>query len=333
MKKLINLTMFDLLKGVAMLGVVFGHSFGGENAVLGDVVGKILYSLLMPAFFVVSGYWLKKKEIKVGVKTSFEYLFVPFVIVVLLINLVGLGHRLLQNDISSWLNEFLIPSLLVSTAGANRVGPMWFVFALFLAWCLFYIVISIKNQKVQWMLVLLAAIIGGALMPFKLPFQIAQGLVAFSFVYCGYILKKKKLLDAKQHPLVYIVMFLAWICTVVFGSMNMYAYDVDYGIVSIIGSLCGALIIIKLFLYINLLEWYVLDGIRWVGRYSMWFLCIHAVEHAVFPWKILFRFVEQGTVIGSLTQFLLRLIFIIVGCIVFQNVQRYWIRRKEKSKL
>lgn len=330
MKKLINLTMFDLLKGVAMLGVVFGHSFGGENAVLGETVGKILYSLLMPAFFMVSGYWLKKKSIKVGVKTGLDYLLIPFFIVILLIDLIGFGHRFLQNDISSWLNEFLIPSLLVSTAGANRVGPMWFVFALFLAWCLFYTVINIKSQKTQWILVLLSAIIGGALMPLKLPFQIAQGLVAFFFVYCGYMLKKKKLLDKKQNPIAYVLMLVAWVCTVIFGSMNMYAYDVDYGIFSILGSLCGAFVIIKIFLYINLLEWNVLDGIRWVGRYSMWFLCIHAIEHAVFPWKILFRFVEQGTVIGSLAQFLIRLIFIVVGCIVFQKVQRYWISKKER---
>lgn len=332
MKKLINLTMFDLLKGVAMLGVVFGHSFGGENAVLGDAVGKVLYSLLMPAFFVVSGYWLKKKSIKVGVKTSFEYLFIPFVIVISIIDLVGFGYRFIQNDLDSWFNVFLIPSLLVSTAGANRVGPMWFVFALFLAWSLFAAVINLKSQKWQWILVISAALVGGALMPLKLPFQIAQGLIAFFFVYCGYILKKMKLLDAKQHVLVYVVMIAAWVCTVVFGSMNMYAYDVKYGILSVLGSLCGALIVIKLFLYINLSELFVLDGIRWVGRYSMWFLCIHAIEHAVFPWKILFRFVEQGTILGSLMQFLCRLVFIIIGCIVIQKVQRYWIGRKEKSK-
>ena len=189
MKKLINLTMFDLLKGVAMLLVMFGHSFGGENAELGEWFGKILYSVLMPSFFIVSGYWLKKKKIKVGVKTSVEYLLLPYCVVMILIDCVGLTYRLLQGEFQDWVTNFLIPSVFVLTSRPNRVGPMWFVFALFLAWCIFYIVIHIKNEKIQYGLAFFSAILGGVLLPLKLPFQIAQGLVAFFYVYCGIYIK------------------------------------------------------------------------------------------------------------------------------------------------
>ena len=93
----------------------------------------------------------------------------------------------------------------------------------------------------------------------------------------------------------------------------------------------GAYLLVKLFLYVNMLEWRVLDGIRWVGRYSMWYMCIHAVEKAVFPWKILFRFVDQKSMAGMLALFVLRTIMITVICLVCQKVLMYWNGRKAEK--
>ncbi len=330
MKKLINLTMFDLLKAIAVIGVVFGHSFGEvDTLIIGEWYGRIAHSLLMPAFFMVSGYWLKKKKISVGVKSGVEYLLKPYILIILIIDVVGLAHRALEGNLKEWVDEFLLPSVLVSTDGATRIGPMWFIFALFIGWILFYLVINIKNEKIHMVLAIISAIVGCALLPFKLPFQIAQGLVAFSFVYCGYMLKKRKLLEAKIHPLAYVLIVIAWILSVLYGSMDLYSYDIKYGIFSVIGSLCGAFLMIKLFLYLNLLEWRILDGLRWMGRYSMWVVCVHAIEYAIVPWKILFRYVEQDTMFASVLHFVLRMIFIIIVCVIMQQVQRYWIKRRQ----
>ena len=65
--------MFDLLKGVIMLGVLFGHSIFYPEKGTGLLwYGKIIHSIAMPALFIVSGYWLKKKPINVGFnKTAF----------------------------------------------------------------------------------------------------------------------------------------------------------------------------------------------------------------------------------------------------------------------
>ncbi len=331
MKKLINLTMFDMLKGIAVLGVVFGHSFGQmDNAVM-DWYGKFAHSLLMPAFFIVSGYWLKKKKVSVGVKSAIDYLLKPYLLMILIIDGIGLVHRALQGNYQEWVDEFLIPSVLVSTDGATRIGPLWFVFALFIGWSLFAVVINIKNEKIHIAIAVLASIAGCALMPLKLPFQIAQGLVGFGFVYCGFLLKKKKVLEKKIHPLAYILMGIVWIATVIWGSMDLYMYDIKYGIFSVVGSVFGSFLMIKVFLYLNLLEWRILDGIRWMGRCSMWVICAHAIEYAIVPWKILFRFVEQNSLIGSTAHFVLRLIFIIVVCLVVQHIQKIRIRKKANA--
>lgn len=328
-KKLINMTMFDLLKGVSMIGVIYGHNFvSGDNTVLGIWFGKILYSVLMPAFFMVSGYWLKKKDIKSGIKAGVGNLLKFYIIVSVIVNVIGFIHRALSGNIKQWVEAFLIPSLLVSTKSPSRVGPMWFVFALFLAWSLFYIVINIKSEKMQMLIAVISAVLGGILMPLQLPFQIGQGLIAFFFVYCGYLLKKRKLLDAKIHPLIYLALIIIWIVSIAFGSMNMYAYDVQYGIFSIVGSLCGSYLIVRGFLYLNLLEWPILDGIRWMGRCSMWILCVHTIEYAAFPWGSVFGIIGHSEWAGSWLHFAIRFIVVVIICMVIQRVQNYRIKVK-----
>lgn len=332
MKKLINLTMFDLFKGVAMLLVLFGHSFVYNNGALGELVwGRIVLSVLMPAFFLVSGYWLKKKSVKAGIKSGFEFLIKPFLLFALAIIVIGFLHRALSGELQEWVRVFLIPTVLVSTKSGSRIGPMWFVFALFLAWCIFYVVVNLKKEKLQLVIAVLSAILGGAIMPLKLPYQLAQGLVAFFFVYCGYLWKKKKVLEMKIHPLFYLLMIAMWVISIIYGSMDLHDYDMKYGLFSAAGSLCGAFILIKVFLYLNLLEWSILDGVRWLGRYSMWIITIHAIENAIFPWKILFGFVEEGSWIGILVHFALRLLFIVVACLFLQKIQMYRIKIKNKK--
>ena len=329
MKKLINLTMFDLLKGIIMLGVLFGHSIIAPEKGLGLLwYGKIMHSLAMAALFIVSGYWLKKKTIKAGVKLGITYLIKPLLLVLLIINVIGFVHRAMAGNLSEWVELFFVPSLLMWNGPGTRLGPLWFVLALFWAWCIFYFVVQITGEKLQIGIAVLFGVLGGALMPLQLPYQIAPGLMGFFFLYAGYFIKKKKLLEKKVNPVLLVLMLGVWWLTVVYGSMDFYLYDVKYGILSAIGSLLGAFLLIKLFLYVNLLDWRVLDAFGWVGRYSMWYMCIHSVEKAVFPWKILFRFVDQKSMIGIVALFILRTIMITVICCVCQKVLMYWNGRK-----
>lgn len=332
MKKLINLTMFDLLKGVAMLGVLFIHSLYFADRTFGSLwYERAAHTVLMPAFFMVSGYWLKKKQVGAGVKNSVDYLLKPLLMVLLIINVIGFVHRAVNGNIREWVDVFLLPSVLMLNKRGARLGPLWFILALFWAWCLYYLVVQIKEEKWQIAIAIVCAFLGGALMPLRLPFQIAPGLIAFFFVYCGYLMKKKKLLEKKIHPFIYVALLVCWGLVVYFGSMDFYSYDVKYGMGSVIGSMCGTFIMVKLFLYANLPEWRMLDGFRWIGRHSMWIMCIHAVEGAVFPWKVLFRFIEQGTLLGTVVQFVLRTCFIIVVCIVLQRWQMYRSRKQREA--
>lgn len=320
-KNLINLTMFDLLKGTLMLVVVLRHSIIWE--VNEEPVWRILYSVMMPVCFVTSGYWMKKRKWRAGLESSVRFLLVPFGLVMLIINGIGAVHRLLTHNMSDWLQVFLIPTLLVRSGEQSRIGAMWFVFALFLSYCLFYWVTSLCGKKLQLVLACLCGLAGGILMPWKLPFQISQGLAGFFLVYGGYTIKREKLLERELPFWSYMVMAVLWGLSVLWGSMDFAMYHIRYGFFSLAGSLCGSFLVIKVFLYINCLESRILDGIRWIGRYSMWVLCIHSVEWAVVPWSVLFSVVEQESWAGAGAQFVLRWCLIAGICRCLVTVQQF----------
>ena len=84
---------------------------------------------------------------------------------------------------------------------------------------------------------------------------------------------------------------------------------------------------IRLFLRLNALEWRVLEPIRWLGRYSLWVLCVQAVEEVVFPWKIMFMFVPRESVLGLGLHFVLRLALNVTVC-----HGMLWLRRRAAVK-
>lgn len=308
-----GLTMFDLLKGLIMLIIVYCHSMSKWGGFEDTIFGRVVFSLSLPSLFIISGYWLNRRDIKTGIKSSVGALLRPYLIVNGIIVGIGLIHRALIHNLGEWLHSFLLPAIFVQS-GDTRLGASWFLFALFVAWCLFYLVIQLPNEKWQFALACASGVLGGLLMPLRLPFQISQGLIAFFYLYAGFQIRKRKLLQARIPAWGYVILLAVWAAGVIFGSLNLAEYDTQYFMFSIPGGLCGAFLLIRLFLYLNSLDWKLLDAIRWVGRHSMWILCIHAVEANVFPWKILFRFVPRESFLGGNLYFLLRCILIFAVC-------------------
>lgn len=327
-RRLVNPTMFDLLKGVGILLVVLLHSIQWEAQ--NQFGWKIIYSILMPVFFVTSGYWMKKKKLKDGLITSAVFVLKPYLITVFIIEFIGLVHRLLTNDLTDWLETFLMPGILGMSGENSRFGPLWFLLALFWAWCLFYVAMLIRQEWIQILCAVLCGIAGGALLPCKLPFQISQGLIAFAFVYVGYWVKRKKIFE-KKFPVITVAGMLAlWAFTVWFGSMDLGMYSVKLGFVSVAGSAAGALLVIRIFLHINQFENSLFDVLEQTGRYTMWILCVHAAEGAVVPWNVLWKYVPYGTWTGTVCWFCVRWILIAVICVGLSKIQRILVRRKEQ---
>lgn len=311
--------MFDFIKGVGIILVLAIHSLPWD--IQDHLIGSWLMSFLMPMFFITSGYFMKKKSLTNGLRDSAKYLLKPYLYAMMVILGIALIHRGFSGKWNEWLHTFLIPAVSVHSGADTRIGAMWFVFALFLSWCIFYITGYLTNERVRTIIIIALAVVGGITLPLELPFQLSQGFIGAFYLYCGYEIKKKKLFEKKLSLPMFIFLILLWFWAVLYGSMDLAFYDVKYGIFSIIGCLAGSFLIIRCFLYWNVYENSTINQIRTIGRHTMWILCIHAVEAAVVPWKVLFQFTGEYTWQRFLMQFILRSLFIAAGCIILKRVQ------------
>lgn len=326
-KRLVSLTMFDMLKGLLMLGVIALHTAPGDAA--DNVFWNILYSAAMPVFFITSGYWLKKKNWKAGIKEGAKYLLKPYFYAVFLIILVGGVHRFLIHEMEEWRSVFLLPSVLMLSGDGSRLGPLWFLPALFLAWSLYYVVMGLENERLRLFLALLSGIVGGYLSNLRLPFQLAQGLVGFFYVYCGFLIKKKKLWEKKMAWYQGALLLAIWLAAVLWGKLDLGSYRVERVLLSEAGSLAGSVLLIYMFLRLNRFENLFTAGLQTVGRYTMWILCVHGVEGALVPWNsILARFVDKETFTGWLLWMALRCAVIAAGCTGLGQLENR--RRRDK---
>lgn len=323
-KKIISLTMFDLLKGIGILMVVFRHSVHTELAeVEQSVFWRLAYSVLMPLFFITSGYWLKKRSLKDGIVFSAKSLLKPYLIVMFLINVVGFVHRMAIHNLDEWRTLFLKQSLLVISGNYSRIGAMWFVFALMVGWMIFYGLIQIENKRTRGLVSIGICWVGTMVLSYKLPFQIAQGMIAQLFIYVGYIMKKEKLLEKKIPVIWGSVLALIWLIIGYLSSReaicDLATYRFGNGMPAVLSSLCGAFLIIKAGVQLSRVENRFIEKLGTIGRYTMWILCIHSFEGAVVPWKYLFRLVGEESLAGSLFQLILRGCFISCGCICLKK--------------
>lgn len=246
LKQKMGLNMFDLLKGVIIILMVMRHSFG--NTGLPDALAvKIAFSVLMPTLFLVSGYWLNRRDIRTGIANAARSLLIPYLIVIVPIIGVGAVYKGLTHAMAQWLDMYLIRSILVISTD-SKITPMWFVFSLFVAWCIYYVVVNTLSERGQMVAACLCAVAGGVTMPLILPFQISQGLIALFYVYAGYQIKKRKLLQRALHPLVLLTLIVLWAAGMLFGSMELSDYRVHNFFLSVPGGLCGAYLLVRLFL-------------------------------------------------------------------------------------
>lgn len=323
-KKYIGLTMFDFLKGLGILLVLVRHSTEGMHYWLEQEIWTVLYSVLMPMFFVTSGYWLKKRRFWEGTKLSARLFLKPYLIVIGCINGVGLVHRGLQHNLDEWVSLFLRPSLLVMSGNNTRIGFLWFIFALMMGWILFYGLIQIPSQKLKILASLLVAWAGTMLLPYRLPFQLAQGMIAQIFVLMGFLLKKNKVLERQIPPFILIGLTIVWLAGVRFcfpeqmGDLAMYEYG--NGMPAVLCSMCGAWLSIWVGIRINAAENVVVEKIGQIGRYTMWILCAHSFEATVVPWNVLTVIAPEQTWTYCILKLVLRSIFVFMVCILLSKL-------------
>ena len=187
---------FDIMKGIAILLVVLGHSVPDQASVNGIasyplyLMRTIIYSFHMPVFFFVSCYFMHiplKEGFQKFVKDKSIRLMVPYFT-------IGLLYFPFKLALSKFASQQIDPQNIWKIfIGINPDGELWFLY------CLFFIsiLIGLLVKRVNWGLLIISFIIGifsEKINIFSMP--MISEILYFQFFYIlGLYIKKYALLD------------------------------------------------------------------------------------------------------------------------------------------
>lgn len=325
----VNMVMFDFIKGLAMIAVVLIHS--GSVAAFDTYPIVLIRSVVVAVFFMASGFWLRKRKLKTGIRQAAEQILIPYGVTLSVILVIGFIHRLLTNNLGNFLELFLYPVL--KRGAGPRTGALWFLIATFWTWCMYYLLMRVKDARIRIGLVVLGGIIGMGLLPLHdYTYILPQSLLMLPYVYAGYYIREKGLFDKKVPAWLLILLSIPAVVIAFFGKIDVIVDVADFGIFNIAAQILFGFTLIYLTLLINRKQWKWTEGIMYIGRHSLWVLCIHSVEMSVFPWDILWHFVDQSSAIGIFMHFIIRFAGILIGCYVLRKVQSILHKRKKEQK-
>ena len=172
-----SLGMFDLLKGVGMLTIVFAHT--GELYPMGDAshINPLTFFMfayresLMAAFYIASGYGFRKRSIGKCIDQQFKTLLKPYIYTgiattvfhfIIHYSLFGSLHNATYETYKV-LGGFALGLPHTATYFGQlffSCGPMWYLLSLMIAWILLDLILNIfPEQYINW------AVLGPCWMP------------------------------------------------------------------------------------------------------------------------------------------------------------------------
>lgn len=333
-----SLGMFDLLKGVGMLLIVFAHT--SELYPLGDIstITPVTFFLfayresLMAAFYIASGYGFRKRSIGKCISQQFKTLFKPYAYTGLA---TTIAHFVIHyKTFGNWNNAvyetykvlggFVLGLPHTATYFGQEFfscGPMWYLLALMIGWILLDIILNIFPESyIKWAVLGTMLLGWGISLVWEAPFCIAQGMVTVPYLYIGFLAKKKRLFEKKFRPLA-ILGLLAAALGVALGVLLTGKTDCvslgewTMGPVSILLDGIVGLGFIVLFMKVQrLLDNPVTHLIEAVGRRSLYIFCIHTVELTAVPWYLMVQKYAAAPIKGLWLQYAVSLGSIFLLC-------------------
>ena len=332
-----SLGMFDLLKGIGMLAIVFAHTAElyplGTNDVTPFAFALFAYrEALMAAFFIASGYGFRKRSIHKCIEQQLKTLLKPYLYTALATTVL---HAFIHHAaFGSWdaaisesakvLGGFLLGLPHTATYFGQQFfscGPMWYLVALMLAWVLLDVLLEIFPERYITPAVVGVTLLGwGITLVWEAPFCIAQGMVIVPYLYVGFWAKKQKLFDKRLKPLALAGLLGAavviGISVVVTGKTDCVSLgEWVLGPFSILLDTVAGLGFILLFMKVQrLLDNPITHLIEAVGRRSLYIFCIHTVELTAIPWYLVAQHYAAAPLRGLWVQFGVSLASIFVLC-------------------
>ena len=339
--------MFDLIKGILMIVIMFSHSFEQAGTLIGyisqqNIVIQLLLSPLtilqygvIPMLFMICGYGFRKQSVKKCIKKNLSYVVVPYIFVTLVVAICNLVKWLVRGgSLLSRMRYQVLPFVLGFHPG-NRffgdyfddIGPLWFVITYILG-CI-YLNLVLKEEKTwaQGMILGTGCAVALQITEIPLPYCIQQVLICTCFMYAGMLFKKAKILQYKMPVYLVILVYVLYTFSRTYGGFvefSINAFNLK-GTDIIVAAIAG---VVLLFLShrLNVLQGMLADGLRWIGRHMFWFCCVHAVSHVVIPWDEIVGMFGDHLFTGILFKFVVSSVYAVVVCCLLDVAAKHFLK-------
>lgn len=274
-------SVFDMMKGLAILLMILGHCRINSD------LHHAIYLFHIPMFFIVSGYFFKRRPVVYYALLDLKRLILPYIIFSILVLLKFIIDAFRLHNFTT-VREFLIN---IAT-GNFGIGPIWFLLALF--WCRqLFNEMSNANRK-TYCLIAVSVFIGVCKLNFENTLSFFVGVSAVVFYAFGALWAKKQWV--LNLPIT--ILCLALSVTVFFLCDEMDVHTMTYPIypLNILGACSATLFLYSLF--DSLKKIVVFEKVLgFYGRWSLLLLGVHYTEFMLFDW---YGKISNGTAVAVL---------------------------------
>lgn len=269
---------FDILKGLLILSVVLGHIRGGN-------IGRIIYMVHMPGFFLVSGYFFSIKgneEFDKYFIALCKRIWIPYVkynIFFIVTHNLFYRFNLLFEQESYGFNEIInrILDIILFGASEQMAGAFWFLRILFQMSIVYFIIYRyIKKEWIRNFIISILIIYGQYLSRNNIVLwnnfnAIASGII---FFHVGNIFKRY--IDKIKLNLIAVIIFGGIFISAFINGEVLSILDNYYGlkpILNILAAVGGTYIL----LYISKNILYKSNTLEYLGKNSLKIMAWHFV--------------------------------------------------------
>lgn len=346
----LSLGSFNFIKGVAICVIILGHiSLEFDIAKLSwfyplFFLLDFLKTPFMPLFFIISGYTFKKRSMASLLKKTTQSLLVPYgIVMVVFAILQPLLMYMRSNNYTDAINNCISVTLAfllgLPTPGKMLFGYklyhcaiVWFLLAAFWGYNILNCILLQRRISVQILLVIACASLGYLLFQRNFYyFCIPHGLIAATYFYVGYFLKKTKLLErGLPHKWMYAVLTVIAVVYAFHGEFDLCYGKFAFFPMDYVGVIFLALLLLFVGIEIGNLDWKIFDAVHTVGAYSYWVLCIHSIEQKCLPWREFIQLTQSNPNLGFLLALIVKALIIIFCCKMIKYVSKRKYRKHKK---
>lgn len=298
-----RLQYVDIARGIAMICIVLGH-LDNQN------INRVVFTFHVPLFFFITGYFINAKlSVQDFIKSKVRTLIIPYVCTCCIIIFLGTAKGFLTEGLYGAGQSF-VSWLYASLYGAGDsytepfyikgIGAIWFLLATF--WGSIFLRMTLNMSKIKRLSSIIALFCVGYITHFLVwaPFSIQAGCCAVFFMYIGYQVRQLqdlfRFMSNETRIGIGIFALLVWISFIKdFQSFWLVHCDIGRGIIDIFGCICACYIVLLISKWIEKYCDILKHSLSFLGKYSVFMLCVHIIELDLFPWtKVIQKIMDIG---------------------------------------